>query len=220
MWSRCWTIHKTNANSSTIFVFEIKLRAIDLAYNRRDSAKCDLVLVRYKTNANSSTIFVFNPVARYWFGYNRRDSTKCDLVLYDTKTNANSSTIFVFESSCALLIWPIIDAILQNVISFWYDTKTNANSSTIFVFNIQLRAIDLAYNRCDSAKCDLVLYDTKTNANSSTIFVFESSCALLIWPIIDAILQNVISFWTIQKQTPTLVPFSCLDIKLRAIDLA
>ena len=151
----------------------IQLRAIDLAYNRRDSAKCDLVLDDTKTNANSSSIFVFESSCALLI-WPIIDAILQNVISfwYDTKTNANSSTIFVFESSCALLIWPIIDAILRNVISFWTIQKQTPTLVPFSCLN-QVACYWFGLNRRDSAKCDLVLDDTNTNANSSTILVFN-----------------------------------------------
>ena len=106
MWSRFGLDTNTNANSSTILVFESRFRAIDLAL-------IDAILQNVKscfgldtnTNANSSTILVYkSSCALLILRQNRRDSAKCDLVLDDTNTNANSSTILVYKSSWALLI--------------------------------------------------------------------------------------------------------------------
>ena len=97
MWSRFATIQK---QTPTLVPFSClnKVARYWFGLNRRDSAKCDLVLDDTNTNANSSPILVFNiQLSAIDLAYNRRDSAKCDLVLNDTKTNANSSTILVFE---------------------------------------------------------------------------------------------------------------------------
>ena len=101
MWSRFGLDTNTNANSSTILVFDIKVARYSFGLNRRDCAKCDLVLdLIPKTNANSSTIIVFDiKVARYWYWpKSTQFCKKWSRFGLDTKTNANSSTILVFES--------------------------------------------------------------------------------------------------------------------------
>ena len=154
MWSRFGTIQK---QTPTLVPFSclIQLRAIDLAYNRRDSAKCDLVLIQKQT----PTLVPFsctNQVARYWFGVNWRDSTKCDLILvrYKNKRQLEYHFRVRIKLRAIDLAYNRRDSAKCDLVLD--DTKQTPTLVPFSCINPVARYW-FGYNRRDSTKCDLVL---------------------------------------------------------------